>query len=162
MFSDLETTSKLTNTDVLCSVHDFLSDPHHTRNLQESKKPFLYYIRDKKTKWRKVKEMNQLANVDIWALIYLKYWSCPDFYAFTFMAVFPSRFPEGGSATMVKLSGSSRSRIFDSFISVSSFFFATFSTCFMLTEVWHHKQRQWRLIIGSTGENHWRVKCPMM
>lgn len=53
----------------------------------------------------------------------------------TFVAVFSSRVAEGGSAAIVKLSGSSRSRIFDSFIRLSNFFFATFSTCFLFIEV---------------------------
>lgn len=44
-------------------------------------------------------------------------------------------FPAGGRAAMVKLSGSSLSLILDSFIRLSSFFFAMFSTCFLLADV---------------------------
>lgn len=47
-----------------------------------------------------------------------------------------SCFPVGGRDAMVKLSGSSRSRIFDSFMRLSNFFFATFSACFLFIDVW--------------------------
>ena len=58
------------------------------------------------------------------------------------MSVFSSCLPDEGRAAMVKLSGSSRSLIFDSFIRLSNFFFATFSTCFLFIEVCEERERE--------------------
>lgn len=63
---------------------------------------------------------------------------------FTLEPVLSVGFPVGGRAAMVKLSGSSLSRILDSFIRLSSFFLAIFSTCFLLADVWkRNSQREW-------------------
>lgn len=65
---------------------------------------------------------------------------------FTLEPVLSVGFPEGGRAAMVKLSGSSLSLILDSFIRLSSFFLAMFSTCFLLADVWRRKEqlhREW-------------------
>lgn len=59
--------------------------------------------------------------------------------SFTLEVVLCAAFPAGGSAVTVKLSGSSLSRIFDSFIRLSNFFLAMFSTCFLLADVCSRK-----------------------
>lgn len=61
---------------------------------------------------------------------------------FTLELVLCATFPAGGSAAMVKLSGSSLSLIFDSFIRLSNFFLAMFSTCFLLADVWSRRVRE--------------------
>lgn len=68
-------------------------------------------------------------------------------------SVLSEDFPEGGRAAMVKLSGSSRSLILDSFIRLSSFFLARFSTCFLLTVVCRKQQETMR-------KNTWSRFCP--
>lgn len=56
---------------------------------------------------------------------------------FTFLlSDFRPAFPDDGRVVTVKLFGSSQSRILDSFISESSFFFAIFSTLFLLVDAY--------------------------
>lgn len=56
---------------------------------------------------------------------------------FTFLlSNFRPAFPDDGRVVTVKLFGSSQSRILDSFISESSFFFAIFSTLFLLVDAY--------------------------
>lgn len=56
---------------------------------------------------------------------------------FTFLlSNFRPAFPDDGRVVTAKLFGSSQSRILDSFISESSFFFAIFSTLFLLVDAY--------------------------
>jgi len=56
---------------------------------------------------------------------------------FTFLlSDFWPAFPDDGRVVTVKLFGSSQSRILDSFMSESSFFFAIFSTLFLLVDAY--------------------------
>lgn len=71
---------------------------------------------------------------------------------FTFLlSDFRPVFPDGRVVT-VKLFGSSQSRILDSFISESSFFFAIFSTLFLLVDAY----KQNRIIKLSSDEESLR------
>lgn len=61
---------------------------------------------------------------------------------FTLEPVLSEGVPAVERAAMVKLSGSSLSLIFDSFIRLSSFFLAMFSTCFLLADVWRRRSEE--------------------
>lgn len=79
---------------------------------------------------------------------------------FTLEPVLSVGFPVGGRPAMVKLSGSSRSRILDSFIRLSSFFLAIFSTCFLLADVWkRNSYREWWWWHVITPDTRRGIKC---